>query len=185
MPDKIKKITLICLLVALSGCGFHLRKDSGDTLPEALKLVKLKIEVSKHAALLNNLFVDEWQRAGGLVSDSDQVPVLTIDGERVVRRVLSVSPADAKVSEYSLKYVLSFYLKAANTKKPLYSQKIHLQRQYTVDAINILAKEHEQTWLTNTMRKQAIEQVVRKISHIDPELLKNLNSVSDNTGKQE
>ena len=160
-----------------------MRGENSAVLPEELRHIKLKIEVSKHAALLNNLFVDKWRQAGGTISDSDQVPLVLIDGERVVRHVLSVSPADAKVSEYSLKYVLSFQLKTAGQKEPLFSQKLHLQRQYTVDSFNILAKEHEQVWLTNTMRQQAIDQLVRKISHVEPEVLLILRSGSDDAGK--
>lgn len=180
-----KIILAVFLLGLLSGCGFHLRTENISTLPAELKVIKIDISVPKHTALLSNLFIDEWQQAGGTVSASDHVPVLTIDDERVIRRVLSVSPADAKVSEYSLKYVLSFKLTKSNShKKPLVTQKIHLQRQYTVDAINVLAKEHEQAWLTDVMRQQAIKQVVRKISHIGPDILAALKSDSVHTNEQ-
>lgn len=160
-----------------------MREEKSSTLPAALKVIKIKVIQLKDAALLRNLIAGQWRQAGGVISESDHIPVLTIDSERVIRRVLSVSPADAKVSEYSLKYVLSFTLTGSKNKKPLISQKIHLQRQYTVDAINVLAKEHEQSWLTDLMRKQAIRQVVRKISHIDTDLLTSLKSAAEQASK--
>jgi len=171
-----KIILVLVFLGSLSACGFHLRKENISALPAELSEIKLKIINIKYAALLDNLFIDEWQQAGGVVSENNQNPVLIIDGERVVRRVLSVSPADAKVSEYSLKYVLSFRLVGPNNKKTLIRQKIHLQRQYTVDVDNVLAKEHEQTWLTNAMRQQAIKRMVRSVSHISTEALATMNT---------
>lgn len=184
MKYYFKSVLLVILIGTLVGCGFHLRNENTNKVPAELKIIKLNITKIKYAAILNNLFVDEWQQAGGTLTDSDHVPVLTIDGERVIRRVLSVSPADAKVSEYSLKYVLSFNLKKPKDKNSLLSQKIHLQRQYTVDAVNVLAKEHEQSWLTNAMRQQAIKQIVRKVSHIDSEILSALKSAPGQPDEQ-
>ncbi|MFV1992375.1 MAG: LPS assembly lipoprotein LptE [Acidiferrobacterales bacterium] len=155
------------IIGSLTGCGFQLRKDAVELLPDELKVIKLDFQVYENAAALKNLFVDEWTLAGGLISDSDNVPVLLVNGERVIQRVLSVNPINAKVSEYSLKYVLSFQLTAPGNKKTLVVKTIHLQREYTVDTTNVLAKEYERKWLTNTMRQKAIKEIVRKLSHLD------------------
>lgn len=183
MSLKLKFIFFIVLAGLVSACGFQLRKENINSLPPELKAIKVNINGIKHAAELKNIFINEWQLAGGALTESSHVPALTIDGERVIKRVLSVSPADAKVSEYSLKYVLSFNLASPEKKELLISKKIYLQRQFTVDANNVLAKEHEQIWLTNNMRQQAVKQVVRKISHIDPALLVS-TKIEQTTGKK-
>ncbi len=155
------------IIGSLTGCGFQLRKDRAELLPDELKVIKLDFQVGKDAAALKNLFVDEWTLAGGLISDSDDVPVLLVNGERVIQRVLSVNPINARVSEFSLKYVLSFQLTVPGNKKNLVVKTIHLQREYTVDTTNVLAKEYEKIWLTNTMRQLAVKEIVRKLSHLD------------------
>jgi len=163
-------LLIVLIVVSLAGCGFQLRKEAIGSLPDELKVIKLNLQVGKDVTALKNLFVDEWTLAGGLISDSDDVPVLLINRERVIQRVLSVDPTDAKVSEFSLKYVLSFQLTVAGNKKSLEARTIHLQREYTVDRTNVLAKEYEKIWLTNTMRQLAIKEIVRKLSHLDSEL---------------
>lgn len=165
------RFLLIVLIVgSLTGCGFQLRKDTAGSLPDGLKVIKLNLQVDNNVAVLKNMFVDEWALAGGNISESDDVPELLINGERVIQRVLSVSPANAKVSEYSLKYAISFQLTTPDKKKKPIVKTIYLQRQYTVDTTNVLAKEHEQKWLKNAMRQQAIKIIVRKLSHLDAEL---------------
>ncbi len=163
-------LLITLMLVSLAGCGFQLRKEAVASLPGELKVIKLDLLVSKDVAALKNMFIDEWTLAGGLLSESDEVPLLSINNERVLQRVLSVDPINAKVSEYSLKYVLSFQLTIPANKKNLVVKTIHLQRQYTVDRTNVLAKEYEKTWLTNTMRQLAVKEIVRKLSHLDSEL---------------
>lgn len=144
-------------------------------------MIKLRFSfVSKHTAILRNHFNNEWQHAGGTVSDSDTVPELVIEKETILRHVLSVSPADAKVNEYSLKYILSFRLANPISRKNLLIQKIHLERQYTVDVLNVLAKEHEQEWLENSLREQAIAQIVRIIAHLDTATLSALKPGNGN-----
>lgn len=165
-----RELLVALILVSLAGCGFQLRKEAVTSLPGELKVIKLDLLVSKDAAALKNMFIDEWTLAGGLLSESDEVPLLSINNERVLQRVLSVDPINAKVSEYSLKYILSFQLTIPVNKKNLVVKTIHLQRQYTVDRTNVLAKEYEKTWLTNTMRQLAVKEIVRKLSHLDSEL---------------
>jgi len=172
---------VILILGGVTGCGFHLRTQNDLSLPRELDVIKLRFSfVSKHTAILRNHFNNEWQHAGGTVSDSDTVPELVIEKETILRHVLSVSPADAKVNEYSLKYILSFRLANPISRKNLLIQKIHLERQYTVDVLNVLAKEHEQEWLENSLREQAIAQIVRIIAHLDTATLSALKPGNGN-----
>ncbi len=97
------------------------------------------------------------------VEDAPDVPVLILSNERFQSETLSVG-STGKVSEYLLKYELSFRLTNIKGGDDTAPQTIRIRRDYTFDSLNVLAKEKEGQALKNQMRRDAVQQVLRRLS---------------------
>ena len=82
-------------------------------------------------------------------------------GEHTETRVASVSTATAKASEYLLPYSASFRLDGPT---PMASQTIRLQRSYTFNPTQALAREQQEQELLRNMRQDAAQQIVRRLA---------------------
>lgn len=100
-------------------------------------------------------------QAGARVVDSADAPALALLEERVESQVASVRTATAKAGEYTLRYAASFRLDGP---QPVPPQTVRLQRDYTFDPNNVLAKEREERELLHDMRREAAQQIVRRVA---------------------
>ena len=91
------------------------------------------------------------------------IPVLTLYDEQSNSRVLSYDE-DRKVSEFLLRYRVDFDVRDAAGKKIVERQTIVLQRDYTFDRLNVLAKEREEQELREQMRQEAVQQMIRRLA---------------------
>ena len=82
-------------------------------------------------------------------------------GEQTESRVASVSTATAKASGYLLLYSVSFKLDGP---QPIAPQTIRLQRTYTFDPTQVLAREQQEQELLRDMRRDAAQQIVRRLA---------------------
>ena len=82
--------------------------------------------------------------------------------------IMPLPPYDisGKVSDYLLNYSVTFSLTAADGKVLLPSQVIKLQREYTFDKLNVLAKEREDEFLRREMRRDAVQQILRLLARV-------------------
>lgn len=156
---------VLCLV--LSGCGFHLRGLDRAVLPA--ELAELRVVVQDSAAAHDPLLVAMREtlstRAGARITERAEAPLLVLSGERIASQVLSVGTT-GKVSEYLLRYEVSFRLLDAEGKERLAPQTIRLQRSYTFDPLNVLAKEREEQDIVRAMRSDAAGQIVRRLAKI-------------------
>ena len=152
-------------LLVLTGCGFHLRGTGQTALPESLSVMQVVVENSQAAndpllvAMKNALRT----QAKIKVEDAPDVPVLILSNERFQSETLSVG-STGKVSEFLLKYELSFRLANIKGRDDTVLQTVRLRRDYTFDPLNVLAKEKEEQALKNEMRRDAVQQVLRRLS---------------------
>jgi LPS-assembly lipoprotein len=155
------------LYLVLSGCGFHLRGLDRAVLPAELAELRVVVQdsVAAHDPLLAAMREALTARADARITDRADAPVLVLSGERAVSQVLSVGTT-GKVSEYLLRYEVSFRLLDAEGKERLAPQTIRLQRSYTFDPLNVLAKEREEKDLAHEMRTDAAGQIVRRLSRV-------------------
>jgi len=149
----------------LSGCGFHLRGAGSATLPESLWRLRVVVQDSKLAndpllvAVKGALQTDP----NVVIAEELDVPTLALFGEGTDSQVLSVG-SSGRVSGYRLKYEVSFRLADAKGREWLAPQSVRLIRDYTFDPLNVLAKEQEEQELKRTMQRDAVQQILRRLS---------------------
>jgi LPS-assembly lipoprotein len=148
----------------LSSCGFHLRGAGGAVLPESLATLRVTMPgrgpddpavVAVRRALAD---------AGARLTDAAGARTLVLSDERVETQVVSVSTVTAKVNEYRLRYGISFRLDGESKTAP---QTVRLQREYTFDPTQVLAKEQEERELLREMQADAAQQIVRRLARME------------------
>ncbi len=146
--------------LVLSACGFHLR--GSVELPESLNSVALT--GTDRNSELGLGIRDAFNRSGSRVEDSPAQArsVLVILEDKTERRVLSVDGL-GRASAYTLNYTLSFRLDTADGKPWIPRQSITLQRQYRFNPDTILAKGDQELRFYNEMRRDAIDQMMRRL----------------------
>lgn len=154
----------------LVSCGFHLRGQALRLPPEFATLrVVLQGSNQPNDPLLSAVRGTLRSQAGARIVEDTDVPTLVLSPERVESQVLSVQIATAKASEYRLRYVVGFELRNAAGQTALAPQTLRLQRDYTFDATRVLAKEEEQDELLRELRRDAAQQIVRRIARARPQ----------------
>lgn len=157
-----------CILyLALNGCGFQLRGASSVTLPPELRLLRvsmgsgfppLLIEVRNSLRVLGNVKLTEDATA--------PVPVLNLLNEQSISEVLSID-STGRINAYLLSYRVDFSLTGADGKPLLPVQAVKLQREYTFDRLNVLATERQSEFLQNEMRRDAAQQILRRLASLN------------------
>jgi LPS-assembly lipoprotein len=174
--DISKGARLLVLTVGLlSACGFHLRGTGQYEMSPALATLRVMVQGNQ---LQNDPLLVAMKNAirtqtdvkieDSKIEDSPDVPTLLLFGEKVDNQVLSVS-STAKASQYLLRYEVSFRLLGKENKPLSEPQTVRLQRDYTFDRLNVLAMEREQTELQGEMQRDAVQQILRRLSRIVPE----------------
>jgi LPS-assembly lipoprotein len=102
------------------------------------------------------------------VEDTGKAPLLQLYGERLDSQVLSVGPT-GKVNEYLLKYEVSFRLIGQDGKPLSEAQTVRVQRDQTFDRLNVLSTEQEIQEQRRHMRRDAVQQILRRLARITPE----------------
>jgi LPS-assembly lipoprotein len=151
--------------LVLPGCGFHLRGTQSTAWPASIPEVRVTRSDGSGAY---DPFVIEMQQAlraqaKVAIVETGDVPQLVLYGEREESRVLSVG-SDGYVSEYLLRYEASFKFVGADGKELVKPQTVRLLRAYSFDPSNVLAKEREAAELRNAMRRDAVQQIMRRLS---------------------
>lgn len=149
------------LLLLLSGCGFQLR--GSQTLPfESVAIANasgdLLVELTRAFHTTSARVVGE--------GDAPQV-VLELTPESRERQILSVSGA-GRIAELKLVYRLGFKLRDAQGRLWLPPQELLLTRELTFDATRTLAKEQEEALLYRDMQRDAVNQILRRLSTARP-----------------
>ncbi len=152
---------------SLTSCGFQLRGASSVTLPPELRLLRvsmgagfppLLIEVRNSLRVLGNVKLTEDATAS--------VPVLNLLNEQSISEVLSID-STGRINAYLLSYRVDFSLTGADGKPLLPVQAVKLQREYTFDRLNVLATEHQSEFLQNEMRRDAAQQILRRLASLN------------------
>jgi len=152
-----------CLLyLSLSGCGFHLRgTGAAASLPASLSTIRVVMAGPAANEPLAVAVREALTQAGAQVVEANAVATLALLGERVESRVASVSTATAKATAYLLQYSAGFRLDGPHA---VPAQTIRLQRDYSFDPTQVLAKEQQEQELLRDMRRDAAQQIVRRLA---------------------
>jgi LPS-assembly lipoprotein len=161
MRTNLLILPLLMLTLLLAACGFHLRGQGGFAFPFQTLFI-----LSPNA---NAPFIIDLKRAVQLYNvklvDSSENAQLTLHivSETMSKQILSLSDA-GRVREYQLNYRVSLRAYDIKLDEWVPADEIVLQRYLSYDNTQVLAKEMEETLLYQDMRKDAIQQILRRLS---------------------
>lgn len=150
---------MVCC-VALTGCGFHLRTGHEFALPKPLSVLRVTMPGNglKYPGLL--LAVRHaLQNRGARIVTKGPAPVLVLGSETLSPMVVTINN-NGGASAYLLDYAVTFGLMGAHGRVLIASRTVRVQREYTFDALNVLAMAREQTYLQKRLRRSAARQIV-------------------------
>lgn len=156
------RTSVLALAIIAAGCGFHLRGVGGSAvLPPSVSTLR----VVKTGGGANDPIIvavrDALTAAGAKLVDAASAPTLTLLDERTDSQVAAVRTTTGKAAEYTLRYSVSFRLDGPQA---VAQQTIRLQRDYSFDPNQLLAKEREESELLRDMRGDAAQQIVRRLA---------------------
>ena len=158
---------VVCSLL-LTACGFQLRGASSVTLPPELSTLRVSMSGGRYPPLLIEMR-NALLALGGvrLVDDVvTSVPILQLHGENSETQVLAID-SSGRISAYLINYRVVFSLAAADNKILLPQQSVKLQREYTFDRLNVIATEKQSEFLQNEMRRDAAQQILRRLARLN------------------
>lgn len=156
-------IALLCALL-LAGCGFQLR--GAATLPYESLYVQ---------APVGSQFAVQFRRvitAGGgtrvVDNPKDAAATLILVNELREKSILSLSGA-GRVSEYQLRYRMSYRLIDKGAAETIPMTEIVLTRDFSFSDTSTLSKESEEALLFRDMQNDAVQQLVRRLQIARPQ----------------
>lgn len=160
--NMIRTATAALLLLALAGCGFHLR--STLTLPPGLGPVQVEGR-GRYSPLADALSL-ALQRAGATVVEGrrpgQDVARLRVLSERWGSTPISID-AQGRAQEYTLRYAVVFELVDADGGDLVPQQAVELARDYIRSPTNLTGADSERELLTREMRRDMVASIVRRI----------------------
>lgn len=163
MSRSLSNVFMGLLLIAIAGCGFHLR--GVVPLPDSLKLMYVQgINVQQGLGL--TLKRGLQQNGVQVVNDYEKdSAVLTVLENKFERRILSVGN-NAKVSEYELYSVLKFKVTDGQGKLLIEPQQLEAIRDYQFDQTQVLSSDGEEAILREQLNQQLVQSLLRRLSAV-------------------
>lgn len=161
----LRRTGLGLLLLALAGCGFHLR-GAGE-LPSQFSRTYL-IGLPSRGAL--TVALEGALEANGVeVVDSaaEATAVLRFTRVSFDKRILSVG-TDARVREYEYRLSADFNAHARDGSLELPEQHLQILRSLAYDPTNLLGKGHEEQRLRASMERDLVPLVLRRLQATAP-----------------
>jgi len=145
-------------MLLVAACGFQLRGTA--TLPFNTLYVQAP-PASQFATQLKRA-VQTGSSTRITERPEEAQVVLQIINELQEKQILSIG-GGGRVSEYQLRYRVSFRLTDARNREHIPASEILLRRDYSFNDQQALAKEQEEALLYRDMRNDAVHQLVRRL----------------------
>lgn len=156
----VASIAALLLLAALSACGFQLRGQY--TLPFA----SVYVSTPGGSVVATELKRELANIPAKLMTTAKEADAqLNIIEERRDRQILSLSGA-GRVREYELKLRVSYQLVDAKGSVFIPTSEIQLSRILSYDDSRIIAKQQEEALLYQDMERDAVAQILRRMTAI-------------------
>lgn len=154
---------IFSLLLALGGCGFHLR--GSVELPPSLSDIYVEQEQAPLIVeALNRAFTEQHL---SMVEKKDQAQVvLNVSQERYRRDVLSVG-ASGEVQEFQLSYAVDLRILDSSDQVLADPQTLIITRELRYDSEEVVAKAGEEQQLKTEMLADAARQILRRLQFIE------------------
>jgi LPS-assembly lipoprotein len=106
-----------------------------------------------------------------LVTSAEQADVvLNIVSEIADKQILTLG-GSGRVNEFQLRYRVSFRAYDSKQRVWMPADELVMLRDYSYDDTKILAKEAEEAMITQSMRGDMVQQIVRRLSRAKPQPL--------------
>ena len=158
----IRRLLPAVLVLALAGCGFHLRDRV--TVPTQFGALRV-VSVDRYSPLAESL-AQTLERGGAIVArDGEEGAVLDILAEQWGDTPISVD-ALGRSQEFSLRYAVIFELRRADGAVVVPRQTIELARDYVSNPVNSIGTEGEREILARELRREMAASVLRRIDAV-------------------
>lgn len=154
------RLSLICLLLLTSACGFHLR---GSQLTN-FDVANIYINKSSAPKLAEEVKSQLIGAGVTLANTPDNASyVVTLKEERFEKSVLSVNAATGKVEEYQILYLAKMDASHADGQSIVEDDPVRSSRDFTFDENAVLGKFSEEELLQEDIVRRAASQVLRRL----------------------
>ena len=158
-----KPLLALCLAATLGGCGFALRGSAN--LPYESLYIDLPANNALGVELARNLRAGTNTR---IVEQRSQAQaILQASAETRSKTILSLGSSGA-VREFRLRYGFSWRLINQNGADIAAPRKLEIERDYSFNDNQVLAKESEETLLYRDMQTDMVQQVMRHLAAATP-----------------
>ena len=142
----------------LAGCGFQLRGTA------ALPFNSMYVQAASTSVFAIQLKRAVVSGSGARITERPEQAevILQILSELQEKQILSLS-GGGRVSEFQLRYRVSFRLTDSKNREHIPASEIVLRRDYTYNDSQVLATESEEALLYRDMRTDAGSQLVRRL----------------------
>ena len=157
--DILRPSSFVLLAAALlAGCGFQLRGTA------ALPFNSMYVQAASTSVFAIQLKRAVVTGSGARITERPEQAevILQILSELQDKQILSLS-GGGRVSEYQLRYRVSFRLTDSKNREHIPTSEIVLRRDYTYNDSQVLATESEEALLYRDMRTDAVGQLVRRL----------------------
>jgi LPS-assembly lipoprotein len=157
IPHPSALIPLAATLL-VAACGFQLRGTA--TLP----FTSLYVQAAPSSQFATQLKRAVRSGSGTRIADKPEEAevILQITNELQEKQILSLS-GGGRVSEFQLRYRVSFRLTDGKNREYIPASEIVLRRDYSFTDAQTLSKESEEALLYRDMRNDAVHQLVRRL----------------------
>jgi LPS-assembly lipoprotein len=149
---------LLAATLLLAACGFELRGTA--TLPFNSMYVQAAPTSLLATQLKRSVLVGTGTRIAERPEQAEVI--LQITNELQEKQILSLS-GGGRVSEFELRYRVSFRLTDAKNREHIPANEIVLRRDFSYTDDQALAKQSEEALLFRDMRDDAVSQLVRRL----------------------
>ena len=151
-------LILVAAAMLLASCGFHLR----GTAQLPFKSVYVQAPSTSEFARQLKRTLQSGTNTRVTNSPADAEVVLQILNELQEKQILSLT-GGGRVSEFLLRYRVSFRLTDKLNHEHIPASEIVLRQDYTFNDEQLLSKDNEEANLFRTMRKDAVNQLLRRL----------------------
>jgi LPS-assembly lipoprotein len=151
-------IIMLTATLLLSACGFQLRGTA------ALPFSTLYVQAPPASQFATELRRAVRSGSGTRIADRPEQAevILQIMTELQEKQILSLG-GGGRVSEYQLRYRVSFRLTDGKNREHIPASEIVLRRDFSFSDDQALSKESEEALLYRDMRSDAVSQLVRRL----------------------
>jgi LPS-assembly lipoprotein len=158
---------VLAVALTVSGCGFHLRGDSGHyTLPFPSLYVGLPESSPLAIDLKRNIRANGGTTVVGTAREADGVVEVLSNPEKTKTKSILSLNSNGRVRQYLLTYSIVFRVLDKQGAELLGPTQITLTRPIDFNETQLLAKEQEEALLYKDMQTDLVQQMMRRIAAV-------------------